>query len=120
MNRSSLTSLALLASLSLAGLARADIPPDGFAECQGKSGGAACTLPSGVAGTCTTVNVNRPDYSNGFPPGVKQVPMLLCVAPAGAANRVNANALMGLMALAAGMVALGSWWRRRGGSVATA
>lgn len=47
------------AALALAPLAaRADIPPEGAAECRGKGGGAACEL-HGAAGHCKETTCSR-------------------------------------------------------------
>lgn len=108
--------LALVAALLVGAASLADIPPPDSRDCRDKSKGAACTTDSGAAGTCTEVMVGRPDYSSGFPPKARQVPMLLCRATgdAGASAKAVAPsfgpwALAALGALAAGAVL----WRNR-------
>lgn len=89
-----------LVVVSVASGAFADIPPANASQCQGASAGAACTTDDGQPGTCVTSMVSRPDYSSGFPPKVKQVPMLLCVASASArAHQLPLARWAGLLAL---------------------
>lgn len=79
----------LLLTLSLAGAALADIPPDNSTQCRGTSAGSACTTDDGAAGTCVAQMMSRLDYSEGVPPKMKQVEMLICVASAKATSAVR-------------------------------
>ena len=80
--------LTFAASLAMAVVALADIPPDNSAQCSSAKAGAACTTDDGRVGTCVPTMVSRPDYSEGVPPKTKQVEMLLCVASASAKSAV--------------------------------
>jgi hypothetical protein len=61
--------LLLLAAITLASTARADIPPPNMEGCHGKQAGAKCTTDSQRDGTCKQERCSRLDYSNGEPPG---------------------------------------------------
>jgi len=72
--------LLLLASLTLASTARADVPPPNMDGCRGKQAGAKCTTDSQGDGTCKQERCSRLDYSNGIPPGSVEYDCLLCAA----------------------------------------
>jgi hypothetical protein len=72
--------LLLVAALSLASSARADIPPPNMEGCFNQEAGAKCKTDSGDDGTCQKKTCSRRDYSNGVPPGSIDYDCLLCVA----------------------------------------
>ena len=107
--------LLLLASLTLASTARADIPPPNMEGCHGKQAGAKCTTDRQEDGTCKQERCSRLDYSNGIPPGSVEYDCLLCAAsePAdapvpeekGSSCTTVPGASLGLTVLVAGWLA---------------
>jgi hypothetical protein len=118
--------LLLLAVLTLASSARADVPPPNMEGCLNHEAGAKCTTDSGADGTCQQKKCSRLDYSHGVPPGSIDYDCLLCAAtppaptpaepnvpaatPPAATEKGNSCAAMpgeslGLMVLVAGWLA---------------
>lgn len=76
--------LALSAVLFFAaGTAYADVVPPNSTECSNLAAGAACVDDNKKPGVCTSQTCSELDYSDGSPPGTKQVPCVLCIAPDG-------------------------------------
>jgi hypothetical protein len=84
MKRASILAFALLASLSLPTLARADVPPPNLAGCDMKKAGDACVKDDDSDGTCVQQKCNKLDYSNGTPPTSVEYDCILCSGPPGA------------------------------------
>jgi hypothetical protein len=74
--------LLLVAVLTLASSARADVPPPNMEGCLNHEAGAKCTTDSGSDGTCQKKTCSRLDYSHGVPPGSIDYDCMLCVASA--------------------------------------
>ncbi|HEX8437138.1 hypothetical protein, partial [Archangium sp.] len=72
--------LLLLAALSLASSALADVPPPNMEGCYNQEAGAKCKTDNGADGTCQKKTCSRLDYSNGVPPGSIDYDCLLCAA----------------------------------------
>lgn len=81
MKRASILAFALLASLSLPSLARADIPPPNFEGCDMKKAGDACVKDDDSDGTCVQQKCSKLDYSNGTPPTSVEYDCILCSGP---------------------------------------
>lgn len=84
MKRASILAFALLASLSLPSLARADVPPPNFEGCDMKKAGDACVKDDKSNGTCVQQKCSKLDYSNGTPPTSVEYDCILCSGPPGA------------------------------------
>lgn len=112
----------LLLTLSLSTSALADIPPDNSTQCRSSNAGSACTTDDGAAGTCVAQMMGRLDYSDGVPPKMKQVEMLICVKTAPATSAVRSSApflAAGLLLLAMlGLIGMKLAGRGRGSATA--
>jgi|GEM_PF-1791098 len=86
MTRASILAFALLASLSLPSLARADVPPPNVAGCDMKKAGDACVKDDDSDGSCVQQKCSKLDYSNGTPPTSVEYDCLLCSGPPAAPN----------------------------------
>jgi hypothetical protein len=86
MKHASILAFALLASLSLPSLARADVPPPNLAGCDMKKAGDACVKDDDSDGTCVQQKCSKLDYSNGTPPTSVEYDCILCSGPPAAAN----------------------------------
>jgi MYXO-CTERM domain-containing protein len=86
MTRASILAFALLASLSLPSLARADVPPPNLAGCDMKKAGDACVKDDDSDGSCVQQKCSKLDYSNGTPPTSVEYDCLLCSGPPAAPN----------------------------------
>jgi MYXO-CTERM domain-containing protein len=89
--------LLLVAALTLASSARADVPPPNMEGCYSQEPGAKCKTDSGGDGTCQKQTCSRLDYSKGVPPGSIDYDCLLCIAgpatpPASTPAKSNAPA----------------------------
>jgi hypothetical protein len=84
--RYSLALLSVLTSLALAAPAFADLPPPNSEGCDGKKAGDACKNDAAKDATCADKKCTVLDYSDGSPPGTKEVDCLLCEGPAAAGS----------------------------------
>jgi hypothetical protein len=112
MSCSHVRGVAVLASLFLSTTALADIAPDNASQCTSLKAGAVCRTDDGKVGTCVATLISRPDYSEGPPPKMTQVEVLLCVASASARSAVpslSPFALAGAV-LAMMLAVLGARW----------
>jgi hypothetical protein len=93
--RQALALFALLAPLALATPARADVPPPNTAGCTNKKAGDACKDDAGKDATCADAKCTVLDYSDGSPPGSKEVDCVTCTGPASSSSSSSSGGSSG-------------------------